>query len=71
MKVITHQISDRKLPTEDIDKHQINMDKAHQIFHINKWINKPTESKPLAYSVCKPACAPKPTSIIFMKMQYL
>lgn len=49
MKVITHQISDRKLPTEDIDKHQINMDKAHQIFHINKWINKPTESKPLSY----------------------
>lgn len=49
MNVITHQTSDGKLPTEDIDKHQINMDKAHQIFHINKWINKPTESRPLAY----------------------
>lgn len=38
-----------KYLTENSDKHQINMDKAHQIFHINKWINKPTESKPLAY----------------------
>lgn len=41
MNVITHQTSDGKLPTEDIDKHQINMDKAHQIFHINNGLTNP------------------------------
>ena len=63
MNVIIHQTSDRKFLMGDSDKHKINMDQALQIFHINKWINNPSEPKPLAY--VKPACAPKPTYIIY------